>query len=440
MVIGLTIWRKVMNKLMSIFVLFVLLVSSVYTDDDFCVIEGKGFRELEIGQTTEKVISILGQPDEKFDRPNTWYLYKRSLNLDVLFKDNKAIEIRFNVGFKNKLRNGIGNGSSVWDVFKEYGEPVKRVKTLSKTMLYDNMVLYEVLIDKDNKEYKIIYKDRGILFWFDSELKVSQFVVSESSNKQEKVEEKVPDASITINTIPEGGTVFIDGIKKAKSGKEIPVFKGKYTIGVALDGYEDVIGIKRVKRKGIKFTVKFRKKGISKLLNLLTGDKLESTTDNWIFDEISNVRKDLASCWSIKDGIILFKSKEGISSSFYGIRREGLDFSSNCFVVGAKIRGENMSSFGINFGRTDLWREWNPVDNKWYKFLVIVNKNEVQFFINGSWQRAKCRGGWRRNPLGILVSPEDTNKEKHAEIKDVLFIKCDENSIKDYLGKSNLDW
>jgi len=134
-----------------------------------CVIEGKGWRNIVLGAEGATITQILGPPEN--DNAN-WLVYRERLGIDMILRDGKVVEIRFNRGFRRPLSSRITIGSPIEHVFAAYEEPIERRQIARNDCLFEHGVLYEL-----PRASKIIYKDRGVLFWFDGKGKVSQFVV-----------------------------------------------------------------------------------------------------------------------------------------------------------------------------------------------------------------------------------------------------------------------
>jgi len=134
-----------------------------------CVIEGKGWQSIVLGCEAATVLQILGQPDN--DDPN-WLVYRKRIGIDVVVRNEKAVEIRFNKGFQRKLLSGAGIGTAREFIFAAYGDPVETRDVEKADGLFDDRVLYKL-----PQASKILYADCGVLFWLDRKGKVSQFVV-----------------------------------------------------------------------------------------------------------------------------------------------------------------------------------------------------------------------------------------------------------------------
>jgi beta-lactamase regulating signal transducer with metallopeptidase domain len=139
--------------------------------------EGTGWGAACIGATRQEVLAAFG-PSE--DSNPVWSYYGRRLGIDVFYGEllhatdgDKAMEIRFNPGFKYKLTKGIGIGSSTKEVFEAYGRPVDTKRVQDKNAArFDSQVLYILPAAS-----KILYEKLGVLFWFDASNCVTQFVV-----------------------------------------------------------------------------------------------------------------------------------------------------------------------------------------------------------------------------------------------------------------------
>ncbi len=155
----------------------VITVTSALPIDDNVVTEGVGFGKVVIGATIEEVIAALGKPEKREDKPHTSLVYRKSRGVDIIFPAGRAGEIRFNPGFGHPLKGGPGIGTPLKKVLDVYGQPkktveVKTLKAQRDQKLFEDRVLYEL-----PKAWKIIYGKEGVLFWFDKNKRVSQFVV-----------------------------------------------------------------------------------------------------------------------------------------------------------------------------------------------------------------------------------------------------------------------
>jgi len=136
---------------------------------DLPVEEGSGYGEVRLGASPALLHQALGQPDQE---DPSWISYQRSHGIDLRIQDGAVAEIRFNPGFKGSLVSGPGIGTPREEVFRIYGEPRETRWAPSPEGLYGDRILHE-----GSGGSKIIYEDRGVLFWFDTEKRVSQFVV-----------------------------------------------------------------------------------------------------------------------------------------------------------------------------------------------------------------------------------------------------------------------
>ena len=143
------------------------------------VTAGVGFGNVILGKTPDEVIKILGKPDKDVNGPHRWLQYKETIGIDIIFPGGIAKEIRFNKGNGNTkkssthiTKDNIGIGIKLKRVIEVYGKPKSIVETDKDGNLFDNRVLY-----KYKRGAKIIYRENGILFWFDKQDKIIQFVV-----------------------------------------------------------------------------------------------------------------------------------------------------------------------------------------------------------------------------------------------------------------------
>ena len=139
-------------------------------DGERRVVEGVGIGNVVIGATVDEILEALGPPDKRGDAPHVWLEYRKSRGIDIIFPGGTAKEIRFNPGFPHPLKRGPAIGTALKDVLKAYGDPLKMVQTDQAG--FDDKVLYQL-----PKASKIAYQKEGVLFWFDGNAKVSQFVV-----------------------------------------------------------------------------------------------------------------------------------------------------------------------------------------------------------------------------------------------------------------------
>ncbi|MFH1708182.1 MAG: PEGA domain-containing protein, partial [Planctomycetota bacterium] len=136
------------------------------------VVEGVGYQEVKLGKTTEQIIQTLGEPEERSETGHIWLVWRKSLGIDIIFPGGTAREIRFNPGFKGTMANGIGIGSEMDAVLKAYGQPNNTSEVGSSENAFADQTLYVLPMG-----YKILYVPKGILFWFDTNKKVIQFVI-----------------------------------------------------------------------------------------------------------------------------------------------------------------------------------------------------------------------------------------------------------------------
>jgi protocatechuate 3,4-dioxygenase beta subunit len=133
--------------------------------------EGAGYGKLQLGMTRLEALDLLGPPDGPEDPGRILLNYRKSRGIDVHFSGGTANEIRFNKGFLQPLSRGPHIDSTKQEVFAVYGEPTA-VKQTGEAA-YEDRVLYQL----PHGASKIAYGGDGVLFWFDLNDKVSQFVV-----------------------------------------------------------------------------------------------------------------------------------------------------------------------------------------------------------------------------------------------------------------------
>lgn len=172
-----------------IFVIVALLILSylrlpVEDEDNDIIYEGKGLDSIQIGDDLDKIIDQFGEPEDRVDSDNSiWLSYRENEGIDFVLSNQteRIIEIRFNLGFSGSLSNGISIGSNLDDVLNNSGGANIRVQTNyseAQDLTYGiDKVLYEQTIDGDITAYKFIDAKKGILYWFDSNQKITQIVV-----------------------------------------------------------------------------------------------------------------------------------------------------------------------------------------------------------------------------------------------------------------------
>lgn len=109
------------------------------------IVEGSGWRNLQLGTLREDLIHSLGQPDS--DSTLKWLKWSQ-LHIDCLLREDTARvgEIRFNPGFNGALANGLQVGSPAQKITEYYSEK-------------------PLITSRDSGATKYIYPAKGILFW-----------------------------------------------------------------------------------------------------------------------------------------------------------------------------------------------------------------------------------------------------------------------------------
>lgn len=178
--IGLTI---IIIVIITMLVLSYLRLTVEDKDEDF-IHEGKGLDSIQIDDNLDKIIDLYGEPEDRFDSDDfIWVSYKENEGIDFLLTNQteKITEIRFNQGFTGSLSNGISIGSRLDEALNKSGGAKSIVQTnYSETqgLIYgSDKVLYEQTIGGEITAYKFVDAKKGILYWFDSDQKVSQIVV-----------------------------------------------------------------------------------------------------------------------------------------------------------------------------------------------------------------------------------------------------------------------
>lgn len=190
------------KKRIMVILIFIFLMSSILipifnvlwlTNDegnnykelqDNIIYPGIGLKNIQVGDTLDKIIEVYGEPEDSAEGSNTIglsYREKKGMNFLLRKESEKIIEIRFNSGFDGQLENGLKIGSELDEVLNKSFGALKTVQAnVNETQLTLNgtdKVLYEQIIDGNINAYKFIDAKKGILYWFDTDKKVSQIVV-----------------------------------------------------------------------------------------------------------------------------------------------------------------------------------------------------------------------------------------------------------------------
>jgi hypothetical protein len=146
---------------------------------------GGGNTRIRVGDKIDKAVRVLGQPERRVvTRGMVWLVYWKRHKMDLLaYKETKEIaEIRFNIGYKGRLSNGVGLCSKLKDVLKSSGGALKTVRArVPKKLSWSrgsNRVLYEITYKGVHGSYLFRDHCRGILYWFNLDKRVIQIVTS----------------------------------------------------------------------------------------------------------------------------------------------------------------------------------------------------------------------------------------------------------------------
>ena len=190
------------KKRIIVIIIFIFLMSSILipifnilwlteedgNDDielqDNIIYPGIGIKNIQVGDALDKIIEVYGEPEDRAEGSNTiWLSYSEKTGMDFLLRKEteKIIEIRFNSGFNGQHENGLKIGSALDEVLnKSSGAIITVQSNSSETQLNVNgtdKVLYEKIVDGNVVAYKFVDAKKGILYWFDTDKKVTQIVV-----------------------------------------------------------------------------------------------------------------------------------------------------------------------------------------------------------------------------------------------------------------------
>ncbi len=173
-------------SVIAIVALLILInfMSPVENNNDNIIFEGKGLNSIQIDDNLDKIIDQYGEPEYRSDSGDfIWVSYVGEYGIDFLLtkQTEEIIEIRFNPVFKGSLSNGISIGSILDDVLNKSGGAKITVQAnyseIHGVTFGTDRVLYEQIIDGNITTYKFIDAEKGILYWFYLDKKLTQIVV-----------------------------------------------------------------------------------------------------------------------------------------------------------------------------------------------------------------------------------------------------------------------
>lgn len=156
------------------------------------VTEGLGLDGLELLASREDVETRFGPAPEANTTDKHFFLnYRKTIGVDFLIDKftNEVLEIRLNAGFGGALENGIRIGDSMDKVLLLYGGPKKTVtashKEAMRCLLGEDRVLYESSwLGLFYRTHKFVDINKGIIFIFNSDKRLFQFVVIRPLNME----------------------------------------------------------------------------------------------------------------------------------------------------------------------------------------------------------------------------------------------------------------
>jgi len=150
--------------------------------DEILVTEGLGFGEVTVGATPKQIERALGAPEEQREKDGKpWLVYRGKAGLDVVCQGGAATDICFYRGSPFRLKGGPGFGTPLDMVLDTYGKPLRLARSARNEGLTESRVLYRI-----PGAWQITYAEQGILFWFNDQRDVQQFVIFEPRRAQDK--------------------------------------------------------------------------------------------------------------------------------------------------------------------------------------------------------------------------------------------------------------
>jgi len=152
---------KLINAIVTILMIFFL--TTICSAEEKILMEGKGFRNLIIGELcVNDVTQLIGEPDS-IETPREWslnHIYS-SLGLKINYHNGTLNTISALPNFDGKTSKGITLQSSLDDIEAAYGEPIvapKRTKDNAKVWAYDQEVIFWLKRSKFLKRFQGIEK------------------------------------------------------------------------------------------------------------------------------------------------------------------------------------------------------------------------------------------------------------------------------------------
>ena len=160
---------------LTFILLSIVLFSSPTYAEDKILVEGKGFKNLIIGElNNEDMIRILGEPDSIEETPKEWsrnYIYS-NLGLKLNFHNGTLNTISTLPNFDGRTSKGITLKSSLEDIEATYGQPVvasSTTKDKAKVWVYDEGVIFWLKRSRFLKRFekidKIVIHDNNQWRW-----------------------------------------------------------------------------------------------------------------------------------------------------------------------------------------------------------------------------------------------------------------------------------
>ncbi|MGA1873409.1 MAG: HAAS signaling domain-containing protein [Thermoplasmatota archaeon] len=173
--------------LLSVFIATMFFISVDNEDNNNSIFIGKGLERVDLNDGRDEIINEYGVPEEREETDTTlWISYRSQYGLDFLLArcGDHILEIRINMGFEGKTEEGIGIGDDLDNVFLNISEPLLSVDVdwddAHRNARGGDRVLYNQMEGGGNvMAFKYIDQKKGVLFWADSDRKITQIVIFE---------------------------------------------------------------------------------------------------------------------------------------------------------------------------------------------------------------------------------------------------------------------
>lgn len=168
-------------------------------DKVYTIRPGKGLDLVAIGDSVKKVESVLGTPAKKHDLEHIYRYAYDSVGIELIVpKQSECVaEMAFDRGFRGRLEQGLGMGSSLDDVAAKTGGIKQRIDATAEgddaRLAGGDRVLYSRKPGKEPFVYELTDVPHGINYRFDGDKKLVQVVVYPATEMMDL--DNLPDGS-----------------------------------------------------------------------------------------------------------------------------------------------------------------------------------------------------------------------------------------------------